>query len=114
MRLKITLEHDASIIVPWDYQYAIQQWIYQTISKADDTLATMLHDHGYGYEGKSFKLFSFGPWSCYPYDKIKDVGMRFRTSKSFLEISSCYLLYYPHLSQDCFKTKSTLFTSKEI
>jgi hypothetical protein len=34
-----------------------------------------------------FKLFSFGPWSCYPYDKIKDVGMRFRTSKSFLEIS---------------------------
>lgn len=87
MRLKITLEHDASIIVPWDYQYAIQQWIYQTISKADDTLATMLHDHGYGYEGKSFKLFSFGPWSCYPYDKIKDVGMRFRTSQSFLEIS---------------------------
>lgn len=87
MRLKIMMEHKSGILVPWDYQYAIQQWIYQTISKADDTLATMLHDHGYVYEGKSFKLFSFGPWSSYPYDKIKDVGLKFRTSTSNIEIS---------------------------
>lgn len=81
------MEHQAGIIIPWDYQYAIQQWIYQTISKADDVLATLLHDHGYTYEGKTFKLFSFGPWSSYPYDKIKNVGIKFNTSTSFIEIS---------------------------
>lgn len=81
------MAHQSGIIIPWDYQYAIQQWIYQTISNADDALATMLHDHGYTYEGKSFKLFSFGPWHSFPYDKIKNAGIKFRSDKSFIEIS---------------------------
>ena len=87
MRLKITMEHKPGIIIPWDYQYAIQQWIYQTISKADDTLATMLHDHGYVYEGKSFKLFSFGPWSSYPFKAIPNEGIKFCALSSYLELS---------------------------
>lgn len=81
------MEHRAGIIIPWDYQYAIQQWIYHTLSNADEAMATMLHDHGYTYEGRSFKLFSFSPWSSYPYDKIKDVGLRFRSSTSSIDVS---------------------------
>ena len=87
MRLRILMEHRAGIIIPWDYQYAIQQWIYHTLSNSDEAMATMLHDHGYTYEGRSFKLFSFGPWSSYPYDKIKDVGLRFRSSTSSIDVS---------------------------
>lgn len=81
------MEHKLGIIIPWDYQYAIQQWIYQTISKADETLATMLHDHGYVYEGKSFKLFSFGPWSSYPFKPIPSKGIMFSSATSQLEVS---------------------------
>ena len=87
MRLKITFRHSANAIVPWDYQYAIQQWIYQTISKADDTMATVLHDHGFVYGGKSFKLFSFGPWRSYPYTPISDKGMKFSSPSSEIEVS---------------------------
>ena len=87
MRLKITLHHQPHVIVPWDYQYAIQQWIYQTISRADDTLATMLHDQGYTYEGKSFKLFSFGPWHSFPFRAIPNEGIKFKSPNSEIEVS---------------------------
>jgi CRISPR-associated endoribonuclease Cas6 len=87
MRLKILFEHKSEVVIPWNYQYAIQQWIYQTISKADDTLATMLHDHGYHYEGKTFKLFSFGPWSSFPFKPIPGKGIKFSSTTSHIEIS---------------------------
>lgn len=87
MRIKINFHHKSGIIVPWDYQYAIQQWIYQTISKGDDTLASMLHDRGYVYEGKTFKLFSFGPWRSYPFKPMPGEGIKFSASTSQIEIS---------------------------
>jgi CRISPR-associated endoribonuclease Cas6 len=67
MRLKITFQHKSGVFLPYDYQYAVQQWIYQTIANADTTIATRLHDIGYPYEGKSFKLFSFGQWRGVPF-----------------------------------------------
>ncbi|MBK9256250.1 MAG: hypothetical protein IPM42_12245 [Saprospiraceae bacterium] len=82
MRLKLTLGDQSGIIIPWCYQYAIKQCIYQTISKADDNLATILHDHGYAYEGKSLKLFSFGPWSSFPFKPIPGQGIKFSSSTS--------------------------------
>ncbi|MBK9566963.1 MAG: hypothetical protein IPO37_17875 [Saprospiraceae bacterium] len=86
MRLRITLEHKmvssyhGTINTPSN-NGSIRRYPRQMTLLA----TTVLHDHGYVYEGKSFKLFSFGPWRSYPYDKIKDMGMKFRTSKPFLE-----------------------------
>lgn len=87
MRLKITFQHEQGILVPWDYQYAIQQWIYKILAAADKDLATYLHDIGYMYEGKSFKLFNFGTWTCNPYKPLSTKGMWFNNTNSNLCVS---------------------------
>lgn len=87
MRLKITFSHHSNAIIPWDYQYAVQAWIYKVMHSADADMATLLHDHGYTYEGKSFKLFSFGPWRSFPYKPIPDKGIQFSSAMSHIEVS---------------------------
>lgn len=87
MRIKITFEHKKGVFIPFDYQYAIQQWIYQVLSAADKDLATHLHDSGYTFEGKSFKLFSFGQWTCFPYTPVPKKGMWFNHTQSSLMVS---------------------------
>ena len=87
MRLKITFQHESGVFLPYDYQYAIQEWIYRTLASADTELAMRLHDIGYPYDGKSFKLFSFGQWTGFPYVRKKDEGMWLNTTHSELKIS---------------------------
>lgn len=87
MRLKITFQHQSGIYLPYDYQYAIQEWIYKTLSTADAELATRLHDIGYPYEGKSFKLFGFGQWAGFPYSRKQNEGMWLSTTHSELKVS---------------------------
>jgi CRISPR-associated endoribonuclease Cas6 len=87
MRLKITFQHDQGILLPWDYQYAVQQWVYKILEAADRDLATHLHDIGYVYEGKSFKLFNFGPWTCFPYKPNGNKGIWFNNPNSSLSVS---------------------------
>jgi CRISPR-associated endoribonuclease Cas6 len=85
MRIKIKFTQKSMVLIPWDYQYAIQAWIYKVIDNADSDLAILLHDHGYKYAGKSFKLFSFGQWEA-PYEVESKVGMRLKTDHSTLTI----------------------------
>ncbi|MBK9150369.1 MAG: hypothetical protein IPM26_04945 [Saprospiraceae bacterium] len=87
MRLRITLEHKAGIILPWDYQYPVQEWIYRTLSKADTVLATMLHDAGYEWTGKGFKLFAFGRWTSMPYKAMGNTGMKLLAGQSQITVS---------------------------
>lgn len=58
MRIKLTYEsvNGESILLPMHYNYAIQALIYRTFSPL---LATKLHNQGYAYERRSFKLFTF-------------------------------------------------------
>lgn len=86
MRLNIKLHHAPNILVPFDYQYAIQEWIYRTLSRHDHDLATKLHDVGYTLGGKQFKLFSFGRWQSFPYKQELN-GYRFTNNHSEITIS---------------------------
>jgi CRISPR-associated endoribonuclease Cas6 len=87
MRLKITFAHRSGIFLPWDYQYAVQQWIYKVLHTADAELAAHLHDHGYQYEGKSFKLFAFSQWTGFPYQPKQKEGFWINNTCSNLVVS---------------------------
>jgi hypothetical protein len=87
MRLKITLHHAENVLLPWDYQYAVQSWIYHTLSQADEELTTRLHDIGFPYEKKRFKLFGFGQWVSLPYLKKGENGMLLQSGNSEIQVS---------------------------
>lgn len=56
MRIKITFSAQEKIVIPIQYNYHVQGMIYNNIS---DELATFLHDRGFMYGKRSFKLFCF-------------------------------------------------------
>jgi CRISPR-associated endoribonuclease Cas6 len=57
MRLTITFENENSrISLPIHYNYLIQAFIYSHISK---NMANFLHQEGYRYQKRKFKLFTF-------------------------------------------------------
>ena len=59
MRLRLTLDHQPNQVLPVNYQYLISSWIYRTLGNANAAYATKLHEHGYDFGGKKYKLFSF-------------------------------------------------------
>ena len=61
MRLKLILEHRPAAGVPIDYPYLISAWIYRTIGEANSEFARWLHEQGYRYGGRKYKLFTYGP-----------------------------------------------------
>jgi CRISPR-associated endoribonuclease Cas6 len=56
MRLSISFQSDNKLTLPLAHNELIQGFIYHSIS-AD--LAKILHDHGFPYENRNFKLFTF-------------------------------------------------------
>ncbi|MBP7643220.1 MAG: hypothetical protein KA767_07765 [Saprospiraceae bacterium] len=87
MRISIKLAHNKGIILPFDYQYAVQAWIYKVLSQSDAELASQLHDHGYPLFGKTFKLFCFSPWNAINYKIISGSGLQLLESFSELQVS---------------------------
>ena len=61
MRLKLTLNHPPNQVLPINYQYLISSWIYRTLGNANAAYAIQLHNHGYDFGGKKYKLFTFSP-----------------------------------------------------
>ena len=61
MRLRLTLNHPPNQILPVNYQYLISSLIYRTLGNADSEFAKQLHEHGYDFGGKKYKLFAFSP-----------------------------------------------------
>ncbi len=56
MQLIITMKSDHAVSIPIHYNYLLQGLIYKNISPG---LAKFLHEHGFMYEKRSFKLFTF-------------------------------------------------------
>ena len=57
MRLKITLSSaQQPLTLPLQYNHILQAFIYDNISAE---LAAFLHEKGYAYEKRQFKLFVF-------------------------------------------------------
>jgi CRISPR-associated endoribonuclease Cas6 len=59
MRLQLTLQHPPNQVLPVNYQYLISSWIYRTLGNADAAFAQQLHEQGYDFGGKKYKLFTF-------------------------------------------------------
>lgn len=59
MRIQLTLEHPPRQILPINYQYLVSSWIYRTLGNADADFAQQLHEYGYDFGGKQYKLFAF-------------------------------------------------------
>lgn len=56
MKLKITLASDSRFLIKMEYKSALQAIVY---SMLDEKFAKWLHDKGFEYEKRSFKLFCF-------------------------------------------------------
>lgn len=90
MRLKLQLQTQKGNILPFNYEYAISAWIYQTLSKADTTFATWLHDKGYSLEDnhRKFKLFTYSKIiPNQPYRIIKRRGIMLQDGQAHLTLS---------------------------
>jgi len=59
MRLELTLQHLPNQELPINYQYLIASWVYRTLGNANADFAKQLHNHGYDFGGKKYKLFTF-------------------------------------------------------
>ena len=63
MRLKISLQSEKEVNIPFNYQYELQSVIYKIISQAEPEFATFLHDDGFSKDNKAFKFFTFSKLS---------------------------------------------------
>lgn len=59
MRLKFTLEIVKNKFLPADYQYLFMAVIYKLLKFGSKEFAEFLHNNGYKYGSKKFKLFCF-------------------------------------------------------
>ena len=60
LRLRLSLKVDSrENILPLNYQYPVSAWIYQRIARANPEFANWIHNTGYRFNSKNFKLFTF-------------------------------------------------------
>ena len=55
MHLFLTISFDQGLILPVNYNHLVQAFIYQSI---DNKLAQFLHEQGYAYEKRTFRMFA--------------------------------------------------------
>ncbi len=62
MRIQLQLKiKRGSNTLPINYQYPVAAWIYKTIHLSNPEFSHWLHEQGYSYEKRKFKLFTFSP-----------------------------------------------------
>lgn len=71
MRLELTLNHQPNQVLPINYQYLISSWIYHTLGSANAKFSAQLHNEGFGFGGKKYKLFTFSDLQPAWYDLNK-------------------------------------------
>lgn len=84
--LTLSLAPSSSKIIPINYQYPISSWIYRTLSSSDAAYATWLHDKGYQYGKRFFKLFTFSNLKI-PRCKAEGDRLRLLSDELQLQIS---------------------------
>ncbi len=73
MIYKITLQvSKKGLIIPFNYQYPMSCWIYNLIRQSSSkTFSDFIHNDGYRFENKYFKMFSFSNLYDFGYDVTK-------------------------------------------
>lgn len=65
MRIKLILSiSEREKVLPVNYQYEFSAWIYKVLYQGDEGFAGWLHEQGYAYGSKRFKLFTFSQLNC--------------------------------------------------
>lgn len=59
MRLNLTLSVRVGSVIPINYQYPLSSFIYRTLQQADGAYSDWLHQQGYAYANKHYRLFTF-------------------------------------------------------
>lgn len=92
MELVLKLTRVRGNALPVNYQYALSSWIYKVISRADEDYSTFLHEKGFAFNGRRFKMFTFSQLDCRPYkllgNKIQLLGNEISLNVRFLVDSS--------------------------
>lgn len=92
MIFKITfkvLDHGAQL--PLSYQYELSSWIYRLMSEANQPFGTWLHDQGYDFQGKRFKLFTFSRLNI-PRNSYQIRGDRMEINARFISFRISFLV----------------------
>ncbi len=72
MELLLTLTRIRGNQLPLNYQYAVSSWIYKVISRADSSYSEFLHERGFQFDKRSFKMFTFSQLDLRPYKIVGD------------------------------------------
>ncbi|SNX53170.1 CRISPR-associated endoribonuclease Cas6 [Thermoanaerobacterium sp. RBIITD] len=64
MRIKLTLLPEKDKSLNLNYNYFISSWIYHILKNSNLEYAEKLHEEGYKYGSKIFKLFTFSQLRC--------------------------------------------------
>lgn len=72
MKLTLTCKTTVGSILPMNYMYQISGFVYKTLQKANKNYAEWLHEKGYNYENKQFKLFTFSGLTLPKYQRYED------------------------------------------
>ena len=59
MRIKVEIEGDSGITLPFNYNYPVSAMLYDTIGRHDYDYAQELHEKGRKAGRKRFKMFVF-------------------------------------------------------
>ncbi|MBA2407752.1 MAG: CRISPR-associated endoribonuclease Cas6, partial [Chitinophagales bacterium] len=110
MRLSIQLELLQGDQLPLNYNYPISAWIYKCLHHGNNDFAAWLHEHGYAYEGKRFKLFTFSQLKCS--FVIKGDRMKINAPQAYLTLS--FLIDEPveHFVAGCFRNQQCVIGDK--
>ena len=74
MTIKLDIQLDKKGKIPFNYNYALSSWLYRTLQLADRDLASLLHECGLPFKGRTFKLMTYGPLDVRPYEIDKKAG----------------------------------------
>ena len=109
MRIKFRFSSDEPIVIPVQYNHALQSMLYNNISPE---LADFLHDQGFLLNGRSFKLFTFsrlrGPF------KMRDDGKIEFTSSVELTVASPIERFLRELSEGMMQRTHFVLLKQDI
>lgn len=102
MRIRITLENSVNknIVLPVHYNYLLQSFIYSNI---DEKLASFLHDKGFIYEKRSFKMFVFSRISSNQFRLTENKGYLYLGSNIYFYLSSPLDQFISQFAEHLFK-----------
>lgn len=105
MRLLVHLEIlSKNKTLPINYQYPITAWIYKTLHQSDPEFSDWLHQQGYHFEKKKFKLFTF---STLQFEGVQVQGDRITAHGKTCTLKLSFLIpdALGHFVQGCFASQ---------